>query len=133
MRMRVWFIRLVLAFAFTILSLIISFIMNGSLLINYINTSFMTGLFFLTICGITLIIFSGFFNVFALGWKKLFFRDDQFSDKTHWSYDINSKKELANEKQLLRRKVRHELFIYIPLSIAIFLLTQSFLLLYFVK
>lgn len=133
MLLRRWMIRVILSLFFSVVSLIIAFLNGDSLLLQYINTTFMIGLFFLVISGISLILFSGFFNVFALGWKNLFFKKDPYEDRNHWHYenkDPAGKDPAEMEKLILRKKAKLELTFFLPLSVSILLLLQSFLLLY---
>lgn len=129
MLLRRWMIRIILSLFFSAVSFIVSFLNGDTLLLQYINTTFMIGLFFLVISGISLVLFSGFFNVFVLGWKKLFFREDPYEDRNHWHYE--NKDPAESEKLILRKKAKLELVFFLPLSVSIILLIQSFLLLYF--
>ncbi|OEG00090.1 hypothetical protein BHF71_06500 [Vulcanibacillus modesticaldus] len=129
MRHRIWTIRILISLGLSLLSLIIAFFLKDSLFLNYINTSFMIGLFFLVISGISYVIISGFFDVFVIGWKNLFFKKDPYVDKNHWSYD-NNVSTVDDEIKKLRKKAKLELFIYLPLFIGFFLISQSFILLF---
>lgn len=134
MFLRRWMIRILLSLFFSAVSLIISFFNGDTLLLHYINTTFMIGLFFLVISGISLVLFSGFFNVFVLGWKKLFFKEDPYEDRNHWHYenkDPADQDPVESEKLILRKKAKLELVFFLPLSVSIILLIQSFLFLYF--
>ncbi len=129
MKKRIWAIRLTLLIGVSIISLFISILMQGPLLTYYINTSFILGLIFLIITGISFIIFFGFFTVFVEGWKKLYYTKDPYEDKSHWSYD----KKITTPKQgmiMLRQNAKYELFLFLPLFLGFSLLVQSFTLLY---
>ncbi|WP_068722652.1 DUF3899 domain-containing protein [Tepidibacillus decaturensis] len=128
MAKRKWFIRIILSITFSILSGMISIITEGKFLTNYINISFMIGLFLLMISGVAVVIFSGFFDLFAKGWKQLFFKSDPSVDRSHWRYEINANGESKDD--LLRKNAKRELFIFIPLFISLFLIIQSYFFLY---
>ncbi len=127
MKLRVWIIRFSLFLVITILSLLISLVLDNSYIINYINTTFIIGLFFLVFSGTSYIIIFGFFKVFASGFKIIFNRNDEYIDKSHWSYDkVDNQSEKIDP---LRYKAKKELFIYLPLTVGLLLILQSIIIL----
>lgn len=125
---RIWTIRLALSISISVITLLFSFSMDGTTLLNYINTSFLIGLFLLIISGSSFVINLGFFDTFAKVTKKIFKKDDEYTDKTHWSYNENNKDE---EDKHLRKNKKLEYLLYSPLFISFFLMAQSLLLVYF--
>ncbi|WP_165894961.1 DUF3899 domain-containing protein [Tepidibacillus fermentans] len=124
---RIWFIRAIMSLLFTLISILIAFFHKGNFLLNYSNTTFMIGLTLLLISGIMIVHISGFFRVFWLGWKKMFFREDPYTDSAHWSQE---KTEIPDEMALRRKQAKYELLIYLPLFIALILICQAVLFLF---
>ncbi|MFV9511182.1 DUF3899 domain-containing protein [Tepidibacillus sp. LV47] len=127
MKKRIWLIRVMLGLFFTLVSILYAYMREGNFLLNYSNTTFMIGLSLLLISGIGIVHISGFFHVFWLGWKKMFFREDPYTDSTHWSQE---KDKVPKEIILRKKKAKYELFIYLPLFIAIILIIQAILFLF---
>lgn len=130
MRRRVWVIRLIFSVVFILLSLIISFFLSDAFAVNFLNTSFVIGLLLLAISGASFVIINGFFDVFALGWKRIFSREDLTDDRSHWSYDRENTSD--SEKDVLRKKAKNELFIFLPMTIGIVLVVLSLVILQFI-
>lgn len=122
MTKRVITIRIGSAIGFSLVSLVYASLKNGDLMINYLNTSFMFGIFFLMISGIFFVTMGGFFKVFGMGWKRLFTRNDPYNDDSHWS---NDEEDDDKENLELRKKTKRELFINLPFFIGSFLVIQA--------
>lgn len=127
MQKRVWTIRISLFSFIIIMSLLISLILKNSFTVNYINTTFFIGLILLVISGSSFVIINGFFSAFAMGFKVIFNRNDESIDKSHWSYDKLENKDDKTES--LRDKAKKELFIYLPLTVGLFLMLQCIIIL----
>ena len=76
----------------------------------------------LILSGSFLVISSGFFDVFTDGWKKIFFKQDPYTDPDHWSQTEQNENKKSNTSKYL---------IKIPLFSSILLLIQSTLILFF--
>ena len=128
MKQRVWIIRLLLVLIMTAISLLVSLLLKNSYLVNYINTTFMLGLFFLVISGLSYTIIFGFWKVFSMGFKIIFNRGDESLDRSHWSYDKSDSQD--DSIDLIRDRAKKELFIYLPLTVGLVLLLQSLIILF---
>lgn len=132
MRNRKWLITLSVITILNLFTLVYAYIEQGDFLINFVNASFMIGLFFLVISGSSYVIIGGFFKVSLMGWKRLLKRNNDDSiDRTHWSYENNEyEDEDVNEDDKhstsdLRKKAKNDLFITLPLIIGIVLIAES--------
>lgn len=128
---RKWFIRLITVLGLSLVALLYAYLNDGDILLNYINASFMIGLFFLVISGSAYVINGGFFKVWSMGWKRLFRRNnDDDVDRTHWSYDNGEDEEDVQLRQVLRKKAKNELFLTLPLVVGVALIAESLILNY---
>lgn len=135
MKTRKWLIRLLAVLSLSLLSLLYAYIKDEDILLEFINASFMIGLFFLVISGSTYVIAGGFFKVWSMGWKRLFRRRNEDPiDRTHWSYDDDEYEDENDEEVQLRRELRkkakNELFLTLPLVIGVALIAESLILNY---
>lgn len=117
--------RLIFAILFSVIIFIISYLNEGSTYENYMNTSFLFGLFFIIFAGSYYVLYSGYFTNFGRIMKSLFTKEDPSIDTSHWSFDKDEEEMERN------RKIKLEVFLYSPLFISVFLIAQSFILIYF--
>lgn len=133
METRKWLIRLIAVLSLSVVSFLYAYLKDGDILLDFLNATFMIGLFFLVISGSAYVITGGFFKVWSMGWKRLFRRNNNDDvDRTHWSYD-NDEVEDEEDDQLkreLRKKAKHELFLKLPFIIGIALTAESLILNY---
>ncbi|MCF6092963.1 DUF3899 domain-containing protein [Microaerobacter geothermalis] len=125
---RIWVVRgatfLVILFA----TLLLSFLGENTYFINLLNTSFLIGLFLLSIAGAGWVILGDFFITFAKGWKILFSRD---KESEFW-FDAEPLNEDEKIKKKLKGEVKTEWFVYLPFISGLMLIGLSiFLLLFF--
>ncbi len=137
METRKWLIRLLAVLSLSVVSLLYAYLKDGDILLDFLNATFMIGLFFLVISGSSYVINGGFFRVWSMGWKRLFSRNkNEDIDRTHWSYDNNNDSDVDEDeedvqlKRELRKKAKHELFLKLPFIIGIALTAESLILNY---
>jgi len=123
MKKRNWFTRLFFITLFSLVSLTIASRKPGDLLLQYINSSFLIGLFFLIASGIAIIFTFGVFQNFFKAWKSIYTIRDPYSDSDHWSREDNEEVPLS--------LTRVEYTITIPLMVGLTLIVESVVLLIF--
>lgn len=127
MKNRVWSIRLIITLIALVIVLLIALLLKGQFIVNYINISFNAGLIFLMFAGITYTIIYGFWEVFGKGAKFLFSTKNDEKDRDHSRHE--EKPDSKNEAELLRESAKKELFIFLPLTVGLILLTISIIIL----
>ena len=126
MKSRTWTIRILMVLSLSLLSLLYAYVKQTNFLINYINSTFMFGLFFLMISGSFYVIQAGFFKVWGMGVRRLFKKEeDPYTDDPHWSNDNNN--DFDEEKLKLREVAKRELFVILPFFVGSIMLFQSIL------
>jgi len=128
MKTRKWSIRLITILSLSLVIFLYAYLRGSDILLGFINASFMVGLLLLIISGSSYVIIGGFFKVSLMGWKRLLRRnDDDYIDRTHWSYDKNNgdNDEDVLLKQELRGKAKNELFITLPFIVGAALIAES--------